>query len=67
MRGEVFGNLYLTDKKGALELSEEDEATAVTLAMAAGIAIEKPAAARSGAGPHPDRGPGSHARDPTTP
>ena len=40
VRGEVYGNLYLTDKKGASEFSEEDEATAVTLAMAAGIAIE---------------------------
>jgi signal transduction histidine kinase len=40
VRGEVYGNLYLTDKNGATEFSAEDEATAVTLAMAAGIAIE---------------------------
>jgi signal transduction histidine kinase len=40
VRGEVYGNLYLTDKKGAAEFSEEDEATAITLAMAAGVAIE---------------------------
>jgi signal transduction histidine kinase len=40
VRGEVYGNLYLTDKIGAPEFSAEDEATAVTLAMAAGIAIE---------------------------
>jgi len=40
VRGEVYGNLYLTDKKDAPEFSAEDEATAVTLAMAAGIAIE---------------------------
>jgi signal transduction histidine kinase len=40
VRGEVYGNLYLTDKKGAPEFTEEDEATAVTLAMAAGVAIE---------------------------
>jgi signal transduction histidine kinase len=40
VRGEVYGNLYLTDKHEAPEFSEEDEATAVTLAMAAGIAIE---------------------------
>jgi signal transduction protein with GAF and PtsI domain len=40
VRGEVYGNLYLTEKIGAPEFSEEDEATAVTLAMAAGIAIE---------------------------
>jgi signal transduction histidine kinase len=40
VRGEVYGNLYLTDKIGAPQFSAEDEATAVTLAMAAGIAIE---------------------------
>jgi signal transduction histidine kinase len=40
VRGEIFGNLYLTDKHSAPEFSDEDEATAVTLAMAAGIAIE---------------------------
>jgi signal transduction histidine kinase len=40
VRGEVFGNLYLTEKLGSAEFTEEDEATAVTLAMAAGIAIE---------------------------
>ncbi len=40
VRGEVYGNLYLTDKHGEPEFTEEDEATAVTLAMAAGIAIE---------------------------
>jgi signal transduction histidine kinase len=40
VRGEVYGNLYLTEKVGAKEFSAEDEATAVTLAMAAGIAIE---------------------------
>ncbi len=40
VRGEVYGNLYLTDKKGAPEFSDEDEGIAVTLAMAAGIAIE---------------------------
>jgi signal transduction histidine kinase len=40
VRGEVYGNLYLTEKVGAREFSAEDEATAVMLAMAAGIAIE---------------------------
>jgi signal transduction histidine kinase len=40
VRGEVYGNLYLTEKKSAPEFSAEDEATAVMLAMAAGIAIE---------------------------
>ncbi len=40
VRGQVFGNLYLTDKRGAAEFSEEDEILAVALAGAAGIAIE---------------------------
>jgi signal transduction histidine kinase len=39
-RGAVYGNLYLTDKIGAEEFSEEDEALAEALALAAGIAIE---------------------------
>jgi signal transduction histidine kinase len=37
---EVFGNLYLTDKVGANDFSDEDEALAEALALAAGIAIE---------------------------
>ncbi len=40
VRGRVFGNLYLTDKQGAAEFSEDDEILAVALAGAAGIAIE---------------------------
>jgi signal transduction histidine kinase len=40
VHGEVYGNLYLTNKRAADEFSEDDEATAVALAMAAGIAIE---------------------------
>ena len=40
VREEVFGNLYLTEKTGAVEFSEEDEALASALAVAAGIAIE---------------------------
>jgi len=40
VRGQVFGNLYLTDKRGAAEFSDEDEILAVSLAGAAGIAIE---------------------------
>lgn len=40
VREEVFGNLYLTDKEGADEFSDVDEALAVALAGAAGIAIE---------------------------
>jgi signal transduction histidine kinase len=40
VRGEVFGNLYLTDKQGADEFSAEDESLVVALAIAAGVAIE---------------------------
>ncbi|MGW2590201.1 GAF domain-containing protein [Streptomyces sp. NPDC001515] len=40
VRDEVFGNLYLTEKRGALDFDEEDEAVVSTLAVAAGIAIE---------------------------
>lgn len=36
----VFGNLYLCEKEGAEEFSAEDEALAVALASAAGIAID---------------------------
>jgi len=39
-KGKVFGNLYLTEKQGAEEFSEEDEALAMTLAAQAAIAIE---------------------------
>ncbi len=40
MRRRVFGNLYLADKIGAGEFSEEDEAIAVMLAAQAAAAIE---------------------------
>jgi signal transduction histidine kinase len=40
VRGQVFGNLYLTEKQGAAEFSAEDEILAAALAGAAGIAIE---------------------------
>ncbi len=39
-KDEVWGNLYLTEKQGADDFSEEDEALAEALALAAGIAIE---------------------------
>ena len=39
-RSTVYGNLYLTDKMGADEFSEQDQALAEALAVAAGIAIE---------------------------
>jgi two-component system, NarL family, sensor histidine kinase DevS len=38
--GEVFGNLYLTEKEGGEEFSEADEAAVESLAAWAGIAIE---------------------------
>ncbi|HET7296469.1 MAG TPA: GAF domain-containing protein, partial [Gemmatimonadales bacterium] len=38
--GEVFGNLYLTEKIGAREFSPEDEAIAVLLAAQAAVAVE---------------------------
>jgi signal transduction histidine kinase len=40
VRGEVYGNLYLTDKIGASEFTSEDEALVESLAIAAGFAIE---------------------------
>ncbi|MFB8143487.1 sensor histidine kinase [Streptomyces parvus] len=40
VRDEVFGNLYLTEKRGAGDFDAEDEAVVQTLAVAAGIAIE---------------------------
>jgi signal transduction histidine kinase len=40
LRDEVFGNLYLTDKKSAEVFSDVDEELVVGLAAAAGVAIE---------------------------
>src|SRR5687768_18623142 len=40
VRDEVFGNLYLTEKRGGGEFDEEDEAIVIALATAAGIAVE---------------------------
>jgi signal transduction histidine kinase len=40
VRDDVYGNLYLTDKEEASEFSDEDEALAEALALAAGVAIE---------------------------
>ncbi|MFE0349891.1 GAF domain-containing sensor histidine kinase [Streptomyces griseoluteus] len=40
VRGQVFGNLYLTEKRGGLEFDEEDESVLSTLAVAAGVAID---------------------------
>jgi len=40
IRDEVYGNLYLTEKRDGREFDEEDEAVLVALAAAAGVAIE---------------------------
>ena len=40
VRGRVFGNLYLTEKEGGADFTQEDEELAVALAAAAGVAIE---------------------------
>lgn len=40
VRGEAFGNLYMTEKRNAEEFSEADAEAAETLAIWAGIAIE---------------------------
>ena len=40
VRDEVFGNLYLTNKRSAAEFTEDDEAVLIALGAAAGIAIE---------------------------
>jgi len=37
--GRVFGNLYLTDKQGASEFTDDDEAAILVLATQAGVAI----------------------------
>ena len=40
IRDEVYGNLYLTEKRDGGQFDEEDEAILVALAAAAGVAIE---------------------------
>ena len=39
IRDEIFGNLYLTEKRDGAEFDEEDEALLVALGAAAGVAI----------------------------
>ncbi|MEU5893919.1 GAF domain-containing protein [Streptomyces sp. NPDC047461] len=39
-RKAVFGNLYLTNKRGGAEFDADDEAVLATLAAAAGVAID---------------------------
>ena len=40
VRGEVFGNLYLTEKRGGGHFTADDEHTVTALAAAAAVAIE---------------------------
>ncbi|MFI1918538.1 GAF domain-containing sensor histidine kinase [Nocardia sp. NPDC020380] len=40
IRGEVFGNLYLTEKSGGHPFTEDDEVLLQALAAAAGIAVD---------------------------
>lgn len=40
VRGEVFGNLYLTEKRDGKSFTSEDERTVMALAAAAAVAIE---------------------------
>lgn len=40
IRDRVFGNLYLTEKRGGGEFTQQDEDVVVALAAAAGVAIE---------------------------
>ncbi|MFF7240550.1 GAF domain-containing protein [Streptomyces collinus] len=40
VREQVFGNLYLTEKRGGALFDEDDEAVLSTLAVAAGVAID---------------------------
>ncbi|MEV4196953.1 GAF domain-containing sensor histidine kinase [Micromonospora globbae] len=40
VRDRIFGNLYLSEKQGATEFTDDDEEIVVALAAAAGVAIE---------------------------
>jgi signal transduction histidine kinase len=40
VRGRVYGNLYLTEKRAGTEFTADDERAVVTLAAQAGVAIE---------------------------
>jgi signal transduction histidine kinase len=40
IRDRVFGNLYLTEKEGGVDFTDQDETVVVALAAAAGVAIE---------------------------
>ncbi len=38
--GKVFGNIYLTEKRGAAEFNDDDEEALIALASQAGVAVE---------------------------
>jgi signal transduction histidine kinase len=40
VRGRIYGNLYLTEKRGQSQFTDDDERAVVTLAAQAGVAIE---------------------------
>ncbi|NED81098.1 GAF domain-containing protein, partial [Streptomyces sp. SID11233] len=40
IRDEVFGNIYLTEKRGGGSFDADDEAVLTTLSIAAGVAID---------------------------
>ncbi|WP_369382664.1 GAF domain-containing protein [Streptomyces sp. cg36] len=40
VREQIFGNLYLTEKRGGAQFDEEDVSVTLTLAVAAGVAID---------------------------
>lgn len=40
IRDQIFGNLYLTEKRGTTEFTQDDQEIVVALAAAAGVAIE---------------------------
>jgi signal transduction histidine kinase len=40
VRGRIYGNLYLTEKRGQSQFTDSDERAVVTLAAQAGVAIE---------------------------
>ncbi|MEU5667813.1 GAF domain-containing sensor histidine kinase [Streptomyces longwoodensis] len=40
VRDHIFGNLYLTEKRGGQRFDEDDESVLATLAVAAGVAID---------------------------
>ncbi|MFK4104275.1 GAF domain-containing protein [Streptomyces sp. NPDC019531] len=40
VRDQVFGNLYLTEKRGGAQFDDDDESVLSTLAVAAGVAID---------------------------